>query len=171
MLDEGYINDAKGNKIVCRHLFVVATTNAGAKFIREQVMSGVKGEELQKSVVDFVQKEGIFSPEFLNRFDGVVVFEPLEENSLVAVASLMLGEMQKNLLKKNIEVSFEVGVAQKVAKDGFDVEFGARPMRRIVDLVLGDIIGKAIIENKILPGDKIKLTAGEGKDEYRWEKN
>ncbi len=166
MLDEGYINDAKGKKVVCKHLFVVATSNAGAKFVREQVMNGIRGEELQKKVIDFIQKEGIFSPEFLNRFDGVVVFEPLKEDDLKIIASLMLKDLQTNLLKKNINVSFDEGVSVKVAKEGFDVEFGARPMRRIVDLVLGDLIGKAIVENKVLPGDKIKLMAGAGKDEY-----
>lgn len=170
MLDEGYINDAKGNKIVCRYLFVVATSNAGAKFIRQQVMEGVKGEDLQKNVVDYVQKEGLFSPEFLNRFDGVVVFEPLEGENLVEIAKLMLRDLQDSLLKKNINISFDDKVAEKVAKDGFDMEFGARPMRRLVELVLGDLIGKGIIENKILVGDKIKLVAGEGKDEYSWVK-
>ena len=170
MLDEGYINDAKGNKVICRHLFVVATTNAGAKFIRQQVMAGIKGQELQKTVIDYVQKEGLFSPEFLNRFDGVVVFEPLVDDNLVEIAKLMLKDLQDSLLKKNINISFDENMAKKIAKDGFDVEFGARPMRRLVELVLGDLIGKGIIENKILAGDKIKLVAGEGKDEYSWEK-
>ncbi|MDD4937915.1 MAG: AAA family ATPase [Candidatus Shapirobacteria bacterium] len=170
MLDEGYINDAKGNKVICRHLFVVATSNAGAKFIREQVMKGIKGEELQKRVVDFVQSQGIFSPEFLNRFDGVVVFEPLEGKDLVSIAVLMLRDLRSNLLEKNINISFDDNVAGKIAKDGFNIEFGARPMRRIVDLILGDLIGKAIIENKVLPGDKIKVVGGEGKNEYRIEK-
>ena len=170
MLDEGYINDAKGNKVVCRHLFIVATSNAGAEFIRQQITKGVKGEELQKSVVNYVQQQGIYSPEFLNRFDGVVVFEPIEGANLVTIAKLMLIEMQNNLLKKNININFDESVADKIAKDGFTVEFGARPMRRIIDLVLGDLIGKAIIENKIMPGDKIKLIAGIEKDEYKWEK-
>lgn len=170
MLDEGYINDANGNKVVCRHLFVVATSNAGAKFVREQVSNGVKGEELQKSVVDFIQKQGLFSPEFLNRFDGVVVFEPIEGENLVKVAELMLRDLQENLLKKNINIVFGEGVTNKVAQDGFDIEFGARPMRRVVDLVLGDVLGRAIIENKILPGDKIELLPGEGKDNYSWKK-
>ena len=166
MLDEGYINDAKGNKIVCRHLFVVATSNAGAEFIRQQVQNGIKGEELQKSVVDYVQKERLFSPEFLNRFDGVVVFEPLVGENLVEVAKLMLRDFSEALMAKSINVEFDESVARKVAKDGFTIEFGARPMRRVVDLVLGDIIGRAMIDNKIRPGDKVKVVAGEGKDEY-----
>jgi len=170
MLDEGYINDAEGNKVICRHLFVVATSNAGAKFVRQQVANGIKGEELQKSVIDFIQKEGLFSPEFLNRFDGVVVFEPIEGENLVKIAELMLRDLQTNLLKKNINVSFGEGLAKKVATDGFDIEFGARPMRRVVDLVLGDVLGRAIIENKILPGDKIELLPREGKDNYEWRK-
>jgi len=170
MLDEGYINDAEGNKVICRHLFVVATSNAGAKFVRQQVANGIKEEELQKSVIDFIQKEGLFSPEFLNRFDGVVVFEPIEGENLVKIAELMLRDLQTNLLKKNINISFGEGLAKKVATDGFDIEFGARPMRRVVDLVLGDVLGRAIIENKILPGDKIELLPGEGKDNYEWKK-
>lgn len=170
MLDEGYINDAGGNKVICRHLFVVATSNAGAKFVRQQVANGIKGEELQKSVVDFIQKEGLFSPEFLNRFDGVVVFEPIEGGNLVKIAELMLRDLQTNLLKKNININFGEGLAEKVAKDGFDIEFGARPMRRVVDLVIGDVLGKAIIENEILPGDKIELLPGVGKDQYDWKK-
>ena len=170
MLDEGYINDAKGNKVDCRHLFIVATSNAGSKFIREEVMNEVTGEELQKKVVDYVQKEGHYSPEFLNRFDGVVVFKPLSSQSLIKVAGLMLEDFKENLLKKNINISFDESVARKLAKDGYNVEFGARPMRRIVDLVLGDFIGTAIIKQEIMAGDKIMLMGGESKDEYKLKK-
>ena len=170
MLDEGYINDASGNKVICRHLFVIATSNAGAEFIRECVKKGISGEELQNKVIEYVQKEKIFSPEFLNRFDGVVVFEPLKKETLVEIAKLMLDDFKKNLLQKNITVSFDEKVIEKIAEDGYNIEFGARPMRRIVELVLGDLIGKAIIENKIMPGDNIKITVDADKNEYIWTK-
>jgi len=170
MLDEGYINDALGNKVVCQHLFVVATSNAGAEFIRKSVAKGINGEELQKSVVEYVQKERIFSPEFLNRFDGVVVFEPIEGDNLVKVVKLMLNDFCKNLLQKNVEVVFDDEVAKKIATEGFEIEFGARPIKRIIDLILGDMVGKSILDGKILPGDKIKITVKEKKNEYSWEK-
>jgi ATP-dependent Clp protease ATP-binding subunit ClpC len=170
MLDEGYINDALGNKIVCQHLFIVATSNAGAEFIRDAVSKGISGEELQKSVVEYVQKERIFSPEFLNRFDGVVVFEPVEGDNLIKIVRLMLNDFSKNLLDKNIEVSFTDGVAEKIAIEGFNIEFGARPIKRVIDLVLGDMLGKAILEGKILPGDKIEILPSQGKNEYSWRK-
>ena len=170
MLDEGYINDANGDKVSCRHLFVVATSNAGATFVREEVKKGTTGEDLQKKVVEYIQKEGIFSPEFLNRFDGVVVFEPLKEESLKSIAELMLKGLQQNLDRKNIKIDFDQEVVEKLAKDGYDVEFGARPMKRIVELVLGDVLGRAIIENKIRAGDSIRLISKEGKNNYGWEK-
>jgi ATP-dependent Clp protease ATP-binding subunit ClpC len=170
ILDEGYFNDAEGNKVNCQNLFIVATSNAGAEFIRNSVNNGAKSEELQKSVVEHIQKERIFSPEFLNRFDGVVVFESLNVDSLVKIARLMLKDFQNNLAKKNININFDDDLVQKIAKEGSNVEFGARPMRRIVDLILGDVLGKAILENKILPGDNIKLLPGKEKDEYLWNK-
>lgn len=161
MLDEGYINDSSGDKVICRHLFVVATSNAGATFVREQVKNGIIGEELQKSVLEYVQKEGIFSPEFLNRFDGVVVFEPLTGDNLVLIARLILEGLKQNLSRKGINLDFEENVVEKLAKDGYNVEFGARPMRRIVEMVLGDLIGVEILKNKIQSGDKIKLVVSE----------
>ncbi len=161
MLDEGYISDAAGDKVVCRHLFVVATSNAGATFVREEIKKGITGEELQKRVVEYIQKEGIFSPEFLNRFDGVVVFEPLKPENLKSIARLMLDGFKNDLLKKSINLEFDDGVVEKLAKDGFDMEFGARPMRRIVELVLGDLIGVGILKNEINAGDKIRLIVSE----------
>lgn len=170
MLDEGYINDALGNKIICQHLFIVATSNAGAEFIRNSVNKGIKGEELQKGVIEYIQKERIFSPEFLNRFDGVIVFEPIEGENLIKVINLMLNDFGKTLLEKNIEVTFEDKVSEKIAFEGFNIEFGARPLRRTIDLVLGDMLGKSLLNGEILPGDKIMILAGLGKNEYSWKK-
>ena len=170
LLDEGIITDAFGKKIVCRHLFVIGTSNAGAEFVRQLVNRGISGEELQKSVVNHVLEKEIFSPEFLNRFDGVVVYEPLKPDDLVKIAHLMLLELAENLKKKNITLTLTDDTAQKLAKDGYDPAFGARPMKRILNIVLGDLIGRAILKGEINEGDKIKLLPGEGKEEFRLEK-
>lgn len=169
LLDEGYINDAWGNKIIASHLFVVATSNAGAVFIRDQIMEGVKGEELQKSVVAYVQEKGIFSPEFLNRFDGVVVFEPLDRDNLKSVGKLMLEDFKNNLAKKNINIDFDETVMEKLVNDGYVPEFGARPMRRVVDLDMGDVIAKELVANRLLPGDKAVMSVEN--DQYVIKKN
>ena len=170
LLAEGVITDAFGKKIMCRHLFVIGTSNAGAEYTRQLVSREIKGDELQKEVVNHVLEKEIFSPEFINRFDGVVVYEPLGEKELVKIAHLMLADLSQNLSLKNITLTVTDETAQKLAKDGFDPAFGARPMRRIVNIVLGDLIGHAMLTGEIKEGDKIRVIPGEAKEEFKFEK-
>ena len=166
LLDEGYIMDASGKKIICRHLFVIATSNAGSEFIRNQVISRVSGEALQKAVLEEVLRSRIFSPEFLNRFDGVVVFEPLKPEELVQIAGLMLVDLKETLRQKDITLSVTDALCQKIARDGFEPEFGARTMRRLVDLNLGDLVGSAILKNEIQPGQSIEIVPEEAHGKF-----
>ncbi|MBU2592664.1 MAG: AAA family ATPase [Patescibacteria group bacterium] len=170
LLDEGYFTDAFGRKINCRNLFVIATSNAGAEKVRQLVSQGLSGEELQKEVVDYVQREGFFQPEFLNRFDGVVVFEPLRGEDLIKIAYLQMEDLQRSLKQKNIYLEISEDVCRKLAQDGYQPEYGARPMKRMIDLVLGDLISRAILNNEITSGDNIKIVAKEGVEEFAWEK-
>jgi len=169
LLDEGVITDAFGKKIICRHLFVIGTSNAGAEYIRQLVKKGTRGSELQESVVNHILSERLFSPEFLNRFDGVVVYEPLRKEDLVKIAHLMLSDLAENLKKKNIYMEVSNESAQKLAVDGFDPAFGARPMKRMVNLQIGDLIGNAILAGDIGSGDRFKIIPGENKGEFAFE--
>lgn len=170
ILDEGYLTDVFGKRINCQNLFIIGTSNAGAEYIRGLVGKGVKGEDLQKSVMEYVMQNKIFSPELINRFDGVVVYEPLTSANLLRVANLMLGELTQTLEKKGIRLEVTKELASKVVEEGVDPAFGARPMRRIIDLVLGDLIGRALLSGEIKDGDKIKIVPGVGKEEYSWSK-
>ncbi len=170
LLDEGVMTDAFGKRIVCRHLFVIATSNAGAEFTRQAVQKGMVGEELQKAVVNFCLEKEIFSPEFLNRFDGVVVYTPLELPELIKIAKLMLSELSENLKTKGIELVTSEATYEKLARDGYDPAYGARPMRRLVNITLGDLISRAIISGKIKEGDRVKLTPGTKLTEFFIEK-
>lgn len=170
LLDEGIITDAFGKRINARNLFVIATTNAGAEYVREQVSEGVSGENLQKNVIDFVLKKGIFSPEMLNRFDGVVVYEPLSTTHLIKIAGLIMGDLARNLRKKDIILVLRDDTNEKLAREGYDPAFGARPIRRIVDIHIADIIGKAILEDKIKAGDRVSIFPTDKKLEFYIEK-
>ena len=170
LLDEGVITDAFGKKILCRNLFVIGTSNAGAEYIRGVVNRNVKGSELQNSVVNYVMQKDIFSPEFINRFDGVVVYEPLGKGDLEKIAKLMLSDLVENLKKKNIQLTYTDETVKKLAEDGFDPAFGARPMRRIVNITLGDLIGRSILSGEIQGGETIKLLPGKNKEEFSFEK-
>lgn len=170
LLDEGEMTDAFGKKIMGRHLFVIATSNAAAEYIRQLVNQGVSGDELQKKVVEHVLEKGLFTPEFLNRFDGVVVYEPLRSEDLVKIAAILLKELGRNLKQKGIILEVTDETAVKLAQDGYEPAFGARPMKRIINLVLGDMLGKAILAGELKEGDKIRMLPGQGKEEYGWEK-
>lgn len=170
LLDEGVITDAFGKRIIGRHLFIIGTSNAGAEFIRQTVQKGIKGENLQRGVLNHVLEKELFSPEFINRFDGVVVYEPLKSTHLVEIAKLMLEELTENLKTKGIQISVADEVYEKLARDGYDPAFGARPMRRIVNINLGDLISRAILSGNIKEGDKIRLIPGNKKNEFLFEK-
>lgn len=158
MLDEGYLVDAFGRKINCQHLFIIATSNAGAEYIREQVSSGVSGDILQRQVVEYLLSRGHFSPEFINRFDAVVVYQPLTTKQLESIASLQLARLKKRLLQQNIEITIDPLVVTELCSSGYDPSYGARPMRRIVDLVIGDLLSRAMLADEIKPGSKINLS-------------
>lgn len=167
VLDEGYMTDAFGKRVSAGNLFIIGTSNAGAEYIRQLVGKGVRGEELQKNLTNYVLEKGIFSPELLNRFDGVVVYEPLEENELKQVARLILEKYAVGLKNKGIKLTITDELVNKLAKDGYDPAFGARPMRRIVDLVISDAIGKEMISGNIVDSDTIQIVPGDNKDEYK----
>lgn len=170
LLDEGYITDAFGRRINCQHLFVIATSNAGSEIIRELVSSGTSGEDLQRQVIEYVLQKGWFSPEFINRFDAVVVYQPLSNEQLLQIASLQLIRLQERLLAQNIALEITPEIVKQLASHGYDPAFGARPMRRIIDLVIGDLLSRAILSEEIKPGDKIRLLPGSTPQSYIYEK-
>ncbi|OGC92777.1 hypothetical protein A3D85_01330 [Candidatus Amesbacteria bacterium RIFCSPHIGHO2_02_FULL_47_9] len=159
LLDEGEITDGLNRKVLCRNLFVIATSNAGAEYIRQLVNQNVHGDQLQNSLVDYVQKQRIFSPEFLNRFDGVVVFEPLSPIHLTEIARLMLENLKTNLEQKNLHLQITPDLCSRLAQDGYEPAFGARPMRRLVDLTLGDLIATAILKGGLAEGDSFRIVS------------
>jgi ATP-dependent Clp protease ATP-binding subunit ClpC len=170
LFDEGYIMDAFGRKIDCRNIFVIATSNAGSELIREMVMLGKSDTEMHGEILEHILRERIFAPEFVNRFDGVVVYEPLDQHSLAEIAKLKLTDLKKRMYEKNINLELHQHLHHKVAQDGYDPIFGARPMKRVVDMVIADIISQALLSDEIRPGDKILLKPGQNKLEYGWEK-
>lgn len=157
LLDEGQFTDSYGKKVSCRHLFVIATSNAGAEFIRQQVNLGLGGDQLQTKVLEEIQRSGRFSPEFLNRFDGVIVYQPLSPTDLIQIANLQLTQLATRLKSQNIYLQVTPEACEHLAKLGYQPEYGARPMRRLVDLTIGDIIASALLKEDVKSGDSITL--------------
>ncbi|KKS97565.1 MAG: negative regulator of genetic competence ClpC/ATP-dependent Clp protease ATP-binding subunit ClpC [Candidatus Gottesmanbacteria bacterium GW2011_GWA2_43_14] len=157
LLDEGYLHDASGKKIDCRQTIIIATSNAGSEYIREQVAAEASPQKLQDQIVDHVLREKIFSPEFLNRFDGTVVFTPLSQGHLRQVARLMLENLNSRIAQKAIRVNPSDELVNYLASTGNSREFGARAMRRTIETTLEDYIAKRLLDGKLKEGSQITV--------------
>ena len=159
VLDDGRLTDNKGKTISFANAIIIATSNAGSEFIREEIQKiGKLDKNFKKNLLDYLQKQGIFKPELLNRFDEIVAFKPLGENEVIQIIRLMLSQVQKNLKDKDIEVIFDESIVTKISKEGFDKEFGARPLRRFIQGNIEDLIAQKMLKDEVVRGDKITVS-------------
>ena len=157
ILDEGYATDALGKKVSFSNTIIIATSNAGAEFIREQTHQGK--EVSNKQLIDHVLEKGLFTPELINRFDAAIVYRPLTMDEVVKVTTLMLQNLSHKLKEtKNITMEVTPELAQKIADASFDPEFGARPIRRYIQDNIEDEIARMILDEKVKNGDTIKAS-------------
>jgi ATP-dependent Clp protease ATP-binding subunit ClpC len=161
VLDEGFMTDGWGRKINFKNSIVIATSNGGAELIRQMVEQGFDPNTEKEKVMDYLQKENIFKPEFLNRFDGVIIFHPLTKRELLKVAKLMLDSLNRRLAEKKITLGITSELLEKIVELGYNPEYGARPMRRVIQDKIEDLISKKILENSAGAGSIIEINAEE----------
>lgn len=151
IFDEGRLTDSKGITVDFRNTIIIMTSNLGSEIIQEH--KGTK-EELDKKIWKVLRHS--FKPEFLNRMDGVVIFNSLTARDLVVITKLQLENVKQRLQENNIQLEITDDLVLHFAEKGYDPIFGARPLRRLIEEKLVDEIALRIIENKIKPGDIIK---------------
>jgi len=157
VLDEGHLTDGLGRKVNFKNTIIIATSNAGAEIIWEDIKQDKKMDLIKDDLLDFLVKKGIFRPEFLNRFDAVVVFKPLTKENLLDIAELMLRELKKNLKEKGVEFIITMPLKEKIVELGYDPKFGARAMRRVIQDKVGNILAQALLANELKRGDKADI--------------
>ncbi len=158
ILDEGFVTDAFGEKINFRNCLIIATSNAGAVLIKKMVENQAPAEEIKKAVVDWAVENNIFKVEFMNRFDGVIFFRPLNQKELLDVVWLKLRNFATRLDKeKNIQIDFEENLAEEIIKRGYDPIFGARSLNRYIEDTVENLVAKKIIAGEAQNGEKITI--------------
>lgn len=156
VFDEGRITSNSGRTISFLNTIIIATSNAGSEFIREN--SSKKIEVQKDDLIDYLLKNQIFKPELINRFDDVVVFKPLNEEEIEKVTELLLTDKLKALEDKHIYITPTPQIIAKIVKDSYNTDFGARSVRRYIDMDVEDYISRVILEGKIKKGEKKKVT-------------
>jgi ATP-dependent Clp protease ATP-binding subunit ClpA len=162
VLEDGRLTDNKGKTVSFANSIVIATSNAGAEFIREKIESGVVvNKEFSRQLLDYLQTKEIFKPELLNRFDEVIVFKPLGVTEMTAIAKILLTELANTLKNQDIAFSYDDKLLNKIIKEGFNPEFGARPLRRYIQDNIEDIIAQKKLRDEIKRGNKLFMTTDE----------
>lgn len=158
VLDDGRLTNNIGRTVSFADAIIIATSNACSEYIREEVAKGaVLDSNFQKNLLEVLQTKGIFRPELLNRFDGIIVFKPLGKEETFQIIRLLLADLSKKLLEKDIAVSFDEKVIAKIAKEGFDEQFGARPLSRFIQSNIENILAQKILTGEINRGNKISI--------------
>jgi ATP-dependent Clp protease ATP-binding subunit ClpA len=164
ILDEGFFTDGRGEKVNARNLIIIATSNAGSALIYDAIKQNKNVILSQQEIVDKIIQDGVYRPELLNRFDGVIVFHPLDESALSNVVKLMLNSLNQRLSDKNITILETDELISYLVKIGIDPKFGARAVKRTIQDVVEKKVADAMIKGDIVNGDKIKLIPQENGD-------
>ncbi len=157
LLDEGQLTDTDGRSASFKDAIIIATSNAGANIIREQIERDAELASFEKQFINQLITSQQFKPELLNRFDEIVLFRPLTPPELLEVVSLMMSEVNATLANQNITVELTQAAAQKVVETGYDPRLGARPMRRALQSIVEDSIAARILSGQTNPGDHVVL--------------
>ena len=159
LLDEGILRDEKNREISFRDTIVIATSNAGADRIREYIDRGYQLEQFETQFTNDLISANIFRPEFLNRFDEIVLFRPLTKDELISVVDLILAGVNKTLSPQKIQVSVDDEGKKLLVEAGYDPRLGARPMRRVIQRAVENTVAKQLLAGTIAPGSTTIITA------------
>lgn len=159
MLDEGVMKDADNRTVSFKDAIIIATSNAGADIIREKISNGVSVKELEQHLTDDLIAKGAFKPEFINRFDDVIIFSPLTVNELGQVVQVMLGDINKSLSEQGVQVALSADAVQWLVSQGYDERLGARPLRRMMQKTVETAVSDILLAGQAQHGTTITLNS------------
>jgi ATP-dependent Clp protease ATP-binding subunit ClpB len=153
VLDDGRLTDGQGRTVDFRNVILILTSNLGSQFLIDQ---DVPFEERKAAVMDVVRQK--FRPEFLNRLDAMVTFDPLDKEELARIAKIQIELLQKRLVDRRITLELEQAALTWLVDRGFDPVYGARPLRRLVQTAVGDKLAMALLNGDLSDGDTCVIT-------------
>jgi len=159
VMEDGRLTDALGRTVDFTNLIIIATSNAGTSYIQEQINAGRNVDEF-KDVLIKEQIKDIFRPEFINRFDGTIVFRPLTPDEIYKIAGLLLNKVRKRLEEKGIFFEITPEAQKELATAGFDPLFGARPLRRVIQERVDNALADFLLTGKISRRDVVIYDVG-----------
>lgn len=170
ILEDGILTDSQGRRVDFRNTVIIMTSNLGARKITEHKSLGFSaGDADEERDYDQIKSEVMgevrraFKPEFLNRIDEIIVFHQLDSDDIKQISVKMLDKLIERLADNKIEAEFSNEAIDKIAAEGFDPVYGARPIRRVIQSKVEDMIAERMLEGKIKEGSKVKIVVKDDK--------
>ena len=166
VMDHSTLTDNSGRRADFRNVILMMTTNAGAREMSERSIGFIgdaKGKE-QKAL------KNLFTPEFRNRLDSAITFHALEMDAVERIVDKMVAELQGQLADKNVEISLTPAARRGLAEEGYDPAYGARPLRRLIMKVIGDVLTEEILFGKLSKGGKVRIGRRRGNMTFSYPK-
>ncbi|MBM4166681.1 MAG: ATP-dependent Clp protease ATP-binding subunit [Ignavibacteria bacterium] len=173
VLDDGVLTDSLGRKVDFKNTILILTSNIGTREIKHGGGLGFISEEPKdkytsmKSVIESAMKK-LFNPEFLNRIDDTIVFHNLTRESIAEIIKLQVSELVKRMTRLNISISLSEHALAYLVKDGFDEQYGARPLKRLIQRVIEDPLSEELLAKKYDEGSTIEILFDDEKDEMKF---
>ena len=152
VLDDGRLTDGQGRTVDFRNSIMILTSNTGSQFL---IDTDVPFDERKDQVLAVVRQQ--FRPEFLNRLDAMVMFNPLDRQELMRIARIQIEQLQRRLDERRISIELTEDAQQWLVNTGFDPIYGARPLRRLVQTAVGDKLAVAILSGDVKDGDSVTV--------------
>jgi ATP-dependent Clp protease ATP-binding subunit ClpC len=172
IMEEGHLSDARGRKVDFRNAIIIMTSNIGAEMIRRNTSVGfvVKKDEAKQEQETYdemreklmAQMKKAFRPEFLNRVDGIVVFRALTRDEIKSIVDLELHKVQERIAHQDIKIQATDAAKQYLSDRGYNFEFGARPLRRVIQNEVEDVLSDGFLAGKFEKGDTVEVDLVEG---------
>ncbi len=161
VLDDGRLTDGQGRTVDFKNTIVIMTSNLGSPIIQEYFMDGHTDKSAHQAMEDKVMAElkKHFRPEFLNRVDDVIIFQSLDEGELARIVDIQLGRLEQRLAQQNLTLDVDAAAKKLLASEGYDPQFGARPLKRAIQEHLLDPLATKLLAGEFKPGEKIQVTA------------
>jgi ATP-dependent Clp protease ATP-binding subunit ClpB len=168
IMDDGRLTDGQGREVDFRNTIIIMTSNIGSSFlVAENIRTNEDFEKAAKEVVSSLA--GYFKPEFLNRVDDIIVFRPLGKEQLVRIVDLRLEDLRRQLAERKISLELTDAAKEFVLNEGYDPNFGARPLKRAIQRSIQDPLAMKILDGEVLHGDHVIVDADKKAGKLKFE--
>ncbi|MCW5853424.1 MAG: AAA family ATPase, partial [Anaerolineae bacterium] len=155
ILDDGRLTDSQGRTVNFKNTVIIMTSNIGSQRMMEMERTGMPWEAIESRVAEELRQH--FRPEFLNRVDDIIIFRPLSREQLTEIVDIQLRRLRGLLAQRHIELELSQAAKLKLAEEGFDPVYGARPLKRVIQRRLQDALALRLLQGEFTDGDTVHV--------------